>query len=114
MNTCPKCGGVLWRHRVLAPSKCGQLPAGWRFRCRECGHGVSVRGGVVIKPTIGRPRLPDWRIDGLSEASGGLSAGQSGPGVSELSAALSGAVGGDLRRDGSSQGQGKISRGNEG
>lgn len=114
MKVCQKCGGVLWRHRVLKPSKCGQLPAGWRFRCRDCGHGVSVRGGVVIKPTIGRPRLPDWRIDGLSGVLGGISAGQFGPGVSELSAALSGAMGDDLRRGGGSQGQGKIYCGNEG
>lgn len=57
MKTCD-CGGFLYKAGI---AKAKNLPAGNRYRCKDCGRVITVRAGVVS--TIkGRPMKDDgWR-----------------------------------------------------
>lgn len=56
MKTCD-CGGMLYRHGTTRSKRNGEAT---RFRCKECGKCITVRGGKVVnwKSRI----VQDWRM----------------------------------------------------
>lgn len=57
MRTCD-CGGFLYKAGI---AKAKSLPAGNRYRCKQCGKVITVRGGEVCQHKGRPPKHDEWR-----------------------------------------------------